>query len=444
MDRAIPAISVIIPCYNLGSYLEEAVGSVLGQTLHDFEVIVVDDGSTDEFTRLLLDNFDRPKTRLIRQSNQGLAAARNHGIRQAAGRYICCLDADDRLRPEFFERAFAVLETQPDVGFVTGYFQMFGEREDVFRYDTCKFPDMLVYNQAVEPAIFRRVAWDKAGGYCETFSFSGIEDWDLWLTILELGYRADVIPEIVWEYRIRSEQMSTKMYQPEIWERLCRELAVRHEQNYQTYMIEVVAKHAARWVELRAWANNREQTITWWEKQSENWQRLADDREGVIQEQQRWIDELERGKAWLDEQWRTWEKIAGEREQVIQEQKAWINELEKAKGGWEAHAENLEKRAAVWQHLAEDRLKINNEQGAWVQELERAKAWFGEQHENSQRLVEDGGRLIEEQRAWIVEMEKAKTWIEEQHKNSHLLAEERERIIQEQQAWIVELDKGKA
>ena len=72
---------------------------------------------------------------------------------------------------------------------------MFGERTDVFRYQTCAFPEMLVYNQAVEPSLFRREAWERAGGYCETFTSSGIEDWDLWITILELGYRADASGE---------------------------------------------------------------------------------------------------------------------------------------------------------------------------------------------------------------------------------------------------------
>jgi glycosyltransferase involved in cell wall biosynthesis len=382
MDNLIPAISVIIPFHNLGLYLEEAVGSVLAQTMQGFEVIVVDDGSTDEFTRLLLDTFDRPKTRLIRQNNQGLAAARNHVIRQAAGRYICCLDADDRLRAEFFERAFAVLETQPEIGFVTGYFQMFGDRSDVFRYQTCAFPEMLVYNQAVETALFRRAAWEKAGGYCETFSSSGIEDWDLWITILELGYRAEVIPEIVWDYRMRHDQMSTKMYQPDMWGGLCRELFVRHERTYRKFMVEVMAIQAARWAEIREWANARGESIIWWERESENLQRLAEEREQVIREQlrvtrdqQSWIGELEKAKSWLEEQRSNLQRLAEEREQVIRAHQAWIGELEKAKG-W------LEEQRLNWQRLAEEREQVIRAQQAWIGELEKAKSRLEEQQSN--------------------------------------------------------------
>src|SRR6266576_1375744 len=364
-----PAISVIIPCYNLGAYLDESVESVLAQTMNDFEIVIVDDGSRDETTRALLGNFSRPKTRIIRQKNKGLPAARNQGIRQSTGRYICCLDADDRVRPEFLEKAFAVVEAQPDVGFVTGYFQMFGDSTDVFRYQTCALPEMLVYNQAVEPALFRREAWEKAGGYCEAFSSSGIEDWDLWITILELGYRAEVIPEIVWDYRMRDDQMSTKMYQPDTWGGLCRELFVRHERTYRKYMVEVMATQAARWAEIREWANTREQSIMWWKREAENWQRMAEEREQVIreqlrvnQEQQTWIGELEKAKSWLEEQQSNWQRLAEEREQVIREQ-----------------------------------LRVNQEQRSWIGELEKAKIWLEEQQSNWQRLAEEREQVIREQ-----------------------------------------------
>src|SRR6185503_6687682 len=94
-DTRKPALSVVIPCYNLGRYLHEAVESVLQQSYQEFEIIIVDDGSTDDFTCWLLQNFDRPKTRVFRQENAGLAATRNRGILKASGDYICCLDPDD-------------------------------------------------------------------------------------------------------------------------------------------------------------------------------------------------------------------------------------------------------------------------------------------------------------------------------------------------------------
>jgi glycosyltransferase involved in cell wall biosynthesis len=319
MTSVAPAISVVIPCHNLGLYVEEAVRSVLAQTLSDFEITIVDDGSTDEATLALLRTFDLPKTRVLAQQNRGVGAARNRGIRESLGRYVCCLDADDRLRCEFFEKAFSILEARPEVGLVTGYFQMFGEKTDVFRYQSCSIPEMLVYNQAVEPAVFRREAWEKAGGYCETFSSSGIEDWDLWIAILELGFRAEVICDVVWDYRIRRDQMSTKMYQSSTWQQLCSELVMRHKQTYMKYVGEIVSQYAARSVELREWAEARGRAVDWWEKQAKNWQQTAEENQRKIKEQQAWIAQLEKDKAWLEEQRNSWQRLAGERDRLIQE-----------------------------------------------------------------------------------------------------------------------------
>jgi hypothetical protein len=94
---AMPEVSVIIPCYNQGQYLHEAIDSVLAQTFTDLEIIVVDDGSTDPATREILDTLNRTNTWLLRRKNGGLAAARNSGISTASGRYILPLDCDDRI-----------------------------------------------------------------------------------------------------------------------------------------------------------------------------------------------------------------------------------------------------------------------------------------------------------------------------------------------------------
>jgi glycosyltransferase involved in cell wall biosynthesis len=80
-----PKVSVIIPCYNLGHYLDEAVDSVLAQTYQDLEIIIVNDGSTDEVTNLLLEEYRKPKTRVLKTNNQGLPSARNKGIEMVLG-----------------------------------------------------------------------------------------------------------------------------------------------------------------------------------------------------------------------------------------------------------------------------------------------------------------------------------------------------------------------
>ena len=162
-----PLVTVVIPCFNHGQYLDEAVGSVLAQTLDDVEIVVVDDGSTDPLTCELLADYSRPKTRVMRQRNQGLGASRNNGIRATSAPYICCLDADDRIRPRYLERTVEILDQRPDVGIAATHVQGFGARELVWETGPCRLPEMLFGNTIVPSSLFRREGWERAGGYRE-------------------------------------------------------------------------------------------------------------------------------------------------------------------------------------------------------------------------------------------------------------------------------------
>src|SRR4051794_31418414 len=125
-----PKISIVITCYNIGAFLEEALQSALAQTYPDFEVIVVDDGSTDNATLALLDRLPaQPRLRILRTPNKGVAHARNYGITKASGDYILPLDADDRILPSYLACAASVLDQQPEVGFVGCHFSTFGEQQ---------------------------------------------------------------------------------------------------------------------------------------------------------------------------------------------------------------------------------------------------------------------------------------------------------------------------
>lgn len=114
-----PAVSVIIPCYNQGAFIKEAVDSVLAQTFQDFEIIIVNDGSSDAKTNEFLSNFTAPKTTVLSLAeNQGPSVARNVAIKAAKGKYILPLDADDKIAPTYLEKAFNVLEQNISVGIV--------------------------------------------------------------------------------------------------------------------------------------------------------------------------------------------------------------------------------------------------------------------------------------------------------------------------------------
>ena len=113
MDK--PIVSIIIPCYNHGKYIDEAVDSVLKQTFQTFEIIIINDGSNDEFTNKKLENYSRPNTQVITTANQGLSLARNTGIKMAQGKYILPLDADDKIHPEYLSKAINIIDSSENI-----------------------------------------------------------------------------------------------------------------------------------------------------------------------------------------------------------------------------------------------------------------------------------------------------------------------------------------
>ena len=202
-----PKVSVVIPCYNLGQYLDGAVDSVLAQTFQDFEIIIVNDGSTDEFTNKLLQNYDKPKTKIITTANQGLPSARNNGIKTAAGEYICCLDADDKYHPEFLEKTVAVFDNDSKQinGFVTTWVQVFGEQDYIWQVSDYNPYRLSVENIIHVASLFRRKCWEKKGGY--STNIAGYQDWDYWISIVAMGYKWTCIEEPLFCYRTRKGSM---------------------------------------------------------------------------------------------------------------------------------------------------------------------------------------------------------------------------------------------
>lgn len=203
-------VSVVIPCYNQGEYLADALDSVLAQSYREFEIIVVNDGSTDPGTRALLDGLERPMTRVLHTANQGLAAARNNGIRESRGDYILPLDADDRIAPGYLEKAVAVLDSSPEVGFVYSLAKLFGARRGMFYLNDATLADMLLDSRVFCSAMFRKADWERGGGYNSNMRH-GWEDWDFWLSLLELGKTPHLIPEVLFHYRVKRVSMIRSM-----------------------------------------------------------------------------------------------------------------------------------------------------------------------------------------------------------------------------------------
>jgi hypothetical protein len=207
-----PAVSVVVPSFNGLPYLREAVASILGQTLEAIELVLVDDGSTDE-TAAYVATIDDPRLRYLSQQNRGLAASRNVGIRAARAAYVAFLDHDDRYAPDKLARQAAVLDARPDVGVVyTGWRHIDGDgrvmqRTGWDRIDGDILPTLILGN-VMHPStmMVRREPVVAAGAFDE--SRTGLEDWDLWVRLATVGVRWACVDAPLVDYRLHPGQMS--------------------------------------------------------------------------------------------------------------------------------------------------------------------------------------------------------------------------------------------
>jgi glycosyltransferase involved in cell wall biosynthesis len=211
----VPRVSVVIPCYNHGGFIQEAVASVRSQTFPDWEIVIVDDGSTDQATIDVLDGLAGEKVCVLRTPNYGPAAARNAAIEQALGEFILPLDADDRIAPRYLELAVAAMDRAPQVRVVCGRVEFFGVREGEWRLPDYSLARLLLDNMLVATSLFRRCDWEMAGGYRE--EMRGWEDWEFWLSVLGAGGIAERIDEVLFYYRIRHDSRDRTL---NLWDKL--------------------------------------------------------------------------------------------------------------------------------------------------------------------------------------------------------------------------------
>jgi len=251
-------VSVIIPCFNHGEFLPEAVASATTTRREDVELIVVDDGSADERTRHEMAKVAAQGIRVIRQENKGLAAARNAGISVSTGDYILPLDADNRLRPAYIEHGIRILDGDPTVGVVYGDAQRFGKYTGHWklgRFDLCRLLDCNFIDAC---AMYRRAVWDQNGGYDGTMPMQGFEDWDFWIGAVENGWQFAYVPEILFEYRTAEESMLARAlpFQKAIGEFICRKHALLYHEQFarmftERLSIKLTARRLFELIELR-------------------------------------------------------------------------------------------------------------------------------------------------------------------------------------------------
>lgn len=198
-----PRVSVVIPCHNGGAFLPAALASLAQQTVTDFEVIVVDDGSNDPDTLKVLAGLDG-EVRLVRQENRGLAGARNAGFARARGAFLLPLDCDDTLEPEFLERTLAALDAHRDAAFAFTHIRLAGERDGVLAKDYNFFAQLFL-NQLPYCLLMRAEMWRRVGGYGD--NLFGYEDWELNIRAGGMGHFGVVIEAPLFRYRVSAGGM---------------------------------------------------------------------------------------------------------------------------------------------------------------------------------------------------------------------------------------------
>jgi hypothetical protein len=196
-----PRVTVVITCFNYGAYVEEAARSVLAQTLTDLELLIIDDGSTDDSVAIARRvAASDPRVTVIAQENSGQPAIpRNRAVAQGRGEYVVCLDADDRLHPEMLARCAVVLDADPAAGMANPRLQEFGDSAQRHQQHDFSIERLRAGNVYPCTTMFRRVAWEAAGHY--STNVRGYEDWDLWLGIAEAGWTARAAAGALFYYR---------------------------------------------------------------------------------------------------------------------------------------------------------------------------------------------------------------------------------------------------
>jgi glycosyltransferase involved in cell wall biosynthesis len=207
-----PLVSVIIPAFNRGDLLREAIASALAQTYRPIELLVIDDGSTEDIASIVA--AYGPAVRYLRQANAGPAAARNNGIRHSTGELIALLDSDDRWLAEKLARQVPHFAADPDLGMVHSKVRFFrhGSEEilgTMFSGEHLDVHQVLAHNMiATQTTIFRRAVFDSVGGFDE--SLLGPEDFDFFVRVTA-AFKTLGIPDVLAEARQHGNQYSASL-----------------------------------------------------------------------------------------------------------------------------------------------------------------------------------------------------------------------------------------
>lgn len=272
-------VGIFMPCYNLGEYIEQAINSLKKQTFQDFTVIIADDCSPDKKTIEKLESLTLPDNFSIffESKNLGMNAITNKYAKRIKSEYLLILSGDDTLKEDYLEKTVQFLDRNIETAAVTSWLQYFGESDGVREYDPKKtdLKSMLLENNFCGSALIRKSVWDAVGGYGEGEYFRRHQDYDLWLSALEQGYRLGVIEEPLFNYRILKSSLSHDLDAE--WEKnWLQHLINKHKDSYQTHFPEILSEYY------------RQTILT-----NQAWQTLHDGHEWLDQEYKSTVERLQ-------------------------------------------------------------------------------------------------------------------------------------------------------
>ncbi len=351
-------VSVCLPTYNGADYIEEALRSILNQTYQDFELLVVDDGSTDA-TLDIVQSFSDPRIQVHRNPERlGIPANWNRCLELAGGEFVCLFHQDDVMLPDNLECKVQLLSANETVGFVHSGVETLVEESapgsfadwiedatDDTVWDGSEYFRTLLLNgnRVCAPTVLaRRHALIEQGGFDRDLGFAC--DYAMWLRLC-LTYRVGFLARPLIRYRWHGGNAS-HAYQ---FERGVEEITTAARRGLRLYndrgphadgptLDEALTALDA----LRHWAAELQRGKGWLEGQQASWRSVVETQNDLIRELKGWIEELETGKTWLEAQRTNYER-------VVQEQQAWTGELEKAQAWMEEQRNNWENIARHWQ-----------------------------------------------------------------------------------------------
>jgi len=234
-------LSVVIPYYNMGAYIEETVQSVRAALYEPKEILIINDGSTEQASIAALERYRHMDgVRVFDTPNKGLAAARNQGADLATGAFLAFLDADDKVAPTYYTKAIHVLRQYSNVHFVGCWTQYFDASSQTWPTFTPEPPLILYHNEVNSSAlVYKRASFLAAGKNDRNMLFQGLEDYESVIALISAGCHGVVLPEALFYYRVRRHSMMRQLSKTKKL-LLYQYITLKHNGFYATFAAEIL------------------------------------------------------------------------------------------------------------------------------------------------------------------------------------------------------------